>query len=57
VIFHLHLVNEKVCPHSQANNSVSTCHRDIPFEVVWIVAGASLVAAGVIWWRRLGQTA
>jgi uncharacterized membrane protein len=57
VIFHLHLVNEKVCPHPQADNSVSTCHRDIPFEVLWIVAGAALVAAGVIWWKRLGRAA
>ena len=57
VIFHLHLVNEKVCPHPQANNSVSTCHQEVPFEVVWIVAGASLVAARVIWWRPLGRAA
>lgn len=53
VIFHLHLVNEKICPHPQANNSVTTCHRDIPFEVVWIFAGAGLTIAGVIWWRSL----
>lgn len=53
VIFHLHLVDEKVCPHPQIDNSISTCHADIPFEIVWILAGAMIITAGVLWWRNL----
>jgi len=49
VILHLHLVNEHVCavpmdPH----NSILSCRADIPFEVVWIVVGAAVLAAGVV---------
>ena len=51
VIFHFHLVNEYVCTSPQANNSVASCPQDIPFEVVWIVAGLALAVGGLALWR------
>lgn len=53
VIFHLHLVDEKACSRPQIDNSLSTCHQNIPFEIVWILAGAAIITAGVLWWRKL----
>jgi len=53
VILHLHLVNEHVCPKLNINNSVATCTNDIPLEIVWIAVGSALLAAGILWWRRL----
>ncbi len=57
VILHLHLVNEHVCPTLNINNSIATCPNDIPYEIVWIVVGAALLAAGLVWWRRLASGA
>ncbi len=49
VILHFHLVNEHVCPAPMdPNNSILSCRADIPFEVVWIVVGAAVLAAGIV---------
>ncbi len=55
VLLHFHLVNEHVCPILDANNSVASCPKDIPFEVVWIVVGLALVIGGILWWRRTAR--
>lgn len=52
VIFHLHLVNEHVCPVVNANNSVVSCPQDIPLEFIWIAVGLALFIGGIVWWRR-----
>jgi uncharacterized membrane protein len=52
VIFHLHLVNERVCRLPMANNSIMSCRADIPYEVVWILIGALVLGAGVALVRR-----
>lgn len=52
-IFHLHLANEHVCATLNANNSFATCSNDIPYEIVWDAVGILILAAGIIWCRRL----
>ncbi|MCA1668528.1 MAG: DUF2243 domain-containing protein [Thermomicrobia bacterium] len=52
VIFHLHLVNERVCPVPERGNSLASCRADIPFEVAWIALGLLILGAGIVLWRR-----
>ncbi len=52
VIFHFHLVNERVCPAPERGNSLATCRADIPFEVAWIALGLLILGAGTALWRR-----
>ena len=47
-LFHLHLVNEHVCPTLNRDNSLSTCARDIPYEIVWDAVALAVVGAGLI---------
>ncbi|GAC1583485.1 MAG: DUF2243 domain-containing protein [Ktedonobacteraceae bacterium] len=53
-ILHLHLVNEHVCKVGVAygNNSLATCPQDIPYEIVWDIAGFIVLAIGFLLWRR-----
>lgn len=54
VIFHFHLVNERVCPLPMSgNNSIWNCPKDIPYEIVWISIGLVIAAAGILRWRRI----
>jgi len=53
IIFHLHLVNEHVCPRpNDGANSILTCRADIPYEVVWLVVALTVLGAGMTLWRR-----
>jgi uncharacterized membrane protein len=53
VILHLHLVDERVCRvPTDPTNSILSCRADIPFEVVWIVVGAAVLAAGIVMARQ-----
>jgi uncharacterized membrane protein len=51
--FHFHLVNERVCPIVHANNSLSACPRDVPYEIAFDLIAAALVLAGVAVLRRV----
>ena len=53
LILHLHLVNEHVCPRPMDDNSVMTCPRDLPYEIVWIAVGAAVTGIGLVAWRRV----
>lgn len=58
LIFHFHLVNEYVCPQPMnGGNSIVTCPRDIPYEVVWIAVAAAVTGAGIAIWRRTVRNA
>jgi uncharacterized membrane protein len=52
LLLHFHLVNEYVCPVPEANNAVSSCPADVPFEVAWIAVGMALLLTGIVWWNR-----
>lgn len=55
LILHLHLVNEHVCPQPLADNSIATCPRDVPYEIIWIAVGLAVTAAGFLTWRRAAR--
>lgn len=57
VIFHFHLVNERVCPSPlNGDNSIWTCPQDIPYEIAWISIALLITAFGVMKWRRLSKS-
>ncbi len=53
LLLHIHLVNERVCPVVHADNTVASCPRDVPFEVVFDLAAAALLLAGYLVLRRV----
>jgi uncharacterized membrane protein len=58
LVFHVHLVNEQVCPVVNANNAIVNCLQDIPYEIVFTSIGIVVLVVGLLWWRqtaRLGQ--
>jgi uncharacterized membrane protein len=58
LVFHVHLVNEQVCPVVNANNSIASCPQDIPYEIVFTSIGIVVLVVGILWWRqtaRMGQ--
>lgn len=56
LILHVHLVNEHVCPNVNADNSITSCPADIPFEVAFTGMGLALLIVGIIWWRHRSAT-
>ena len=49
IILHLHLVDEHVCTiPNDPNNSILSCRADIPYEVVWLLVAAIILASGVV---------
>ncbi len=52
LVFHFHLVNERVCPVINANNSIASCPQDIPFEIVFTAIGIVVLVGGILWWRQ-----
>jgi uncharacterized membrane protein len=54
--FHVHLVNEQVCPVVNANNSIASCPQDIPYEIVFTGIGIVVLVVGILWWRQTART-
>ena len=52
LLLHFHLVNERVCPDPNADNTIGSCPRDVPYEVAYLVIALLVLAAGVLVLRR-----
>jgi uncharacterized membrane protein len=52
LVLHVHLVNERVCSVVDANNSITSCPQDVPFEAAFTGIGLVLLIGGIVWWRQ-----
>jgi uncharacterized membrane protein len=53
-ILRLHLVNEHVCATvaSRSDTILGICRNDVPYEIVWDLAGLIVLALGWFLWQR-----
>jgi uncharacterized membrane protein len=53
LLLHFHLVNETVCPRPDADNTIASCPRDVPYEVVFLAIALAVLVAGLVVLRRV----